>query len=184
MFSLLVHEIIVVFFQLRHTILGPYCHRLGQCRRVKISITSLGLRIFLGSMIFLFGGIFLPGVTGMAILRFLFGMLAMLFAAMLSSAVSSCFRRTAPATVTSYLLLALLWGGSLMIWLGRDSVFGFEIVRSALSVNPLAAALSINRSPGFSIYNLVPINWWIMSGGSLICFTFLSIQTWRLSRPE
>ena len=71
-----------------------------------------------------------------------------------------------------------------MIWLGRDSVFGFEVVRSALSVNPLAAALSINRSPGFSIYNLVPINWWMMGGSSLICLIFLSIQTWRLSRPE
>lgn len=110
--------------------------------------------------------------------------LAMLFAAMLSAAVSSCFRRTAPATVTSYMLLALLWGGSLMIWLGRDSVFGFDVVQSALSVNPLAAALSINRSPGFSIYNLVPINWWMMGGGSLISFIFLSIQTWRLSKPE
>jgi ABC-type transport system involved in multi-copper enzyme maturation permease subunit len=110
--------------------------------------------------------------------------LAMLFAAMLSAAVSSCFRRTAPATVTSYLLLTLLWGGSLMIWLGRDSVFGFEVVRTALSVNPLAAALSINRSPGFSNYNLVPINWWIMGGGSLLCFLLLSFQTRRLSRPE
>ncbi len=110
--------------------------------------------------------------------------LAMLFAAMLSAAVSSCFRRTAPATVTSYLLLSALWGGSLMIWLGRDSIFGFEFVRSALAINPLAAALSINRSPGFAVYNLVPINWWLMSGGSLLCFLFLSIQTRRLSRPE
>jgi ABC-type transport system involved in multi-copper enzyme maturation permease subunit len=110
--------------------------------------------------------------------------LAMLFAAMLSSAVSSCFRRTAPATVTSYLLVTALWGGSLMVWLGRDSIFGFGLVRSALAVNPLAAALSINRSPGFATYNLVPINWWLMGGGSLLCFLFLSIQTWRLSRPE
>lgn len=71
-----------------------------------------------------------------------------------------------------------------MVWLGRDSIFGFGVVRSALAVNPLAAALSINRSPGFSAYNLVPINWWLMGGGSLLCFLFLSIQTWRLSRPE
>lgn len=110
--------------------------------------------------------------------------LAMLFAAMLSAAVSSCFRRTAPATVTSYLLLTVLWGGSLMVWLGRDSIFGYEVVRSVLAANPLAAALSINRSPGFATYNLVPINWWIMSGGSLLCFIFLSVQTRRLSRPE
>ena len=110
--------------------------------------------------------------------------LAMLFATMLSATVSSCFRRTAPATVTSYLLLSALWGGSLMIWLGRDSIFGFEFVRSALAINPLAAALSINRSPGFAAYNLVPVNWWLMSGGSLLCFLFLSIQTRRLSRPE
>lgn len=110
--------------------------------------------------------------------------LAMFFAAMLSAAVSSYFRRTASATVTSYLLLSAIWGGSLVIWLGRDSIFGFELVQSALAVNPLAAALSINRSPGFSAYHLVPVNWWIMGGGSLLCFLCLSIQTWRLSRPE
>lgn len=110
--------------------------------------------------------------------------LAMLFAAMLSAAVSSCFRRTAPATVTSYLLLTVLWGGSLLVWLGRDGLFGFEVVRTALSLNPLAAALSINRTPGFATYDLVPTNWWLMSGGSLLCFLFLSFQTRRLSRPE
>jgi len=110
--------------------------------------------------------------------------LAMCFAAMLSAAVSSCFRRTSAATVTSYLLLLAIWGGSLMVWLGRDSIFGFEFVQSVLAVNPLAAALSINRSPGFSSYNLVPVNWWIMGGGSMLCFVFLSIQTRRLSRPE
>jgi ABC-type transport system involved in multi-copper enzyme maturation permease subunit len=110
--------------------------------------------------------------------------LAMLFAAMLSATVSSFFRRTAPATVTSYLLLATLWGGSLLIWLGRDGLFGFEVVRTALAVNPLAAALSINRTPGFADYDLLPANWWLMSGGSLLCFFILSFQTWRLSRPE
>jgi len=110
--------------------------------------------------------------------------LAMLFAAMLSAAVSSCFRRTAPATVTSYLLLTVLWGGSLLIWLGRDRLFGFGVVSSALAINPLAAALSINRTPGFAVYNLVPTNWWIMSIGSLLCYLLLSFQTWRLSRPE
>ena len=88
------------------------------------------------------------------------------------------------ATVTSYILLTMLWGGSLMVWLGRDGLFGFEVVQTALVINPLAAALSINGTPGFAIYDLVPANWWLMSGGSLLCFVFLSIQTWRLSRPE
>lgn len=110
--------------------------------------------------------------------------LAMLFAAMLSATVSSFFRRTASATVTSYLLITVLWGGSLMVWLGRDRLFGFEIVRVALSINPLAAALSINRTPGFLVYDLIPMNWWLMSGGSALCFLILSLQTWRLSRPE
>lgn len=110
--------------------------------------------------------------------------LAMLFAAMLSATVSSFFKRTAPATVTSYIMITILWGGTLMIWLGRDSLFGFDVVHTALSVNPLAAALSINRTPGFTIYDLIPTNWWLMSFGSAFCYLILSLQTRRLSRPE
>lgn len=110
--------------------------------------------------------------------------LAMCFAAMLGATVSSFFRRTAPATITSYLLLAVLWGGSILIWLGRDELFGFQLVSMALLVNPLAAALSINRTPGFIAYDLVPTNWWAMSVGAILCFLILNIQTRRLSKPE
>lgn len=110
--------------------------------------------------------------------------LAMCFAAMLGATVSSCFRRTAPATITSYLLLAVLWGGSILVWLGRDELFGFRVVSMALSVNPLAAALNINRTPGFITYDLIPANWWLMGGGSIMCFLLLNLQIRRLSRPE
>lgn len=110
--------------------------------------------------------------------------LATLFTAMLSATVSSFCRKTAPATIISYLLLAVLWGGSLLVWAGRDDLFGFVTVQRALSVNPLATALSINRTAGFVSYNLVPLNWWLMSGGTTLLFLILTLQTWRLSRPE
>ena len=110
--------------------------------------------------------------------------LTALFAAMLSATVSSFFRRTAPATVTSYSLLLGLWGGSLLIWLGRDAPFGFSTVQAALTLNPMAAALSVIRTSGFESYDLVPANWWMMGGGSAVLFLILTLQTWRLTKPE
>lgn len=110
--------------------------------------------------------------------------LAALASLMLSAAVSSFFRRTAPATVTAYAILIGLYGGTLLIWLGRDAPFGQSIVRGALALNPLAGALSILGVPGFGRYDLVPIVWWWALGMIALCTVVLVARTWRLTRPE
>ncbi len=106
------------------------------------------------------------------------------FAIILSTTISSFFRRTAPATITAYAILIGLCGGTTLIWLGRDAPFGHAVVENALRFNPMLAALSIIETPGFENYNLVPANWWIIGGATLLLLVVLHIQTWRLTRPE
>jgi ABC-type transport system involved in multi-copper enzyme maturation permease subunit len=106
------------------------------------------------------------------------------FAILLSAAVSSFFRRTAPSTVTAYSILLFLWAGSLLMWMGRDAPFGYSAVQTALTVNPMAAALSVIGTPGFQTYNLVPINWWVTGIGSFLLLVVLLVQTRRITRPE
>lgn len=110
--------------------------------------------------------------------------LGSLFCILLSATVSSFFEKTAPATVASYALLLGLWAGSLLIWLGRDAPFGFRTVEAALSINPMAAALSVIETPGFETYNLIPLNWWLMGIGSAGLLLLLLFRTWRLTKPE
>ena len=107
-----------------------------------------------------------------------------LFAMLLSAMVSSFFVRTAPATVASYSILLFLWAGGLLVWLGRDAPFGYSAVQTALSINPMAAALSVIGTPGFESYNLIPVNWWVTGVGSGLLLIVLLIQTWRLTKPE
>jgi ABC-type transport system involved in multi-copper enzyme maturation permease subunit len=105
------------------------------------------------------------------------------FAVLMSAAVSSLTARSAAATIASYALFAVLWGGTLILWLGRDRPFGHRLVESALTINPIATALSIIKLPGFAEYNLIPINWWLVSSACLLSIVVLTIQTWRLTRP-
>jgi ABC-type transport system involved in multi-copper enzyme maturation permease subunit len=107
-----------------------------------------------------------------------------LFAVMLSAAVGSLFRRTAPAGATAYAMLFAVCAGTLLVWLARDAPFGFETVETALRLNPLAAALSITETRGFGQYDLVPENWWLMGGASALLFLLLIVRTWRLMQPE
>lgn len=106
------------------------------------------------------------------------------FAMLLSATVSSFFVRTAPATVASYSILLFLWAGSLLVWLGRDAPFGYSAVQTALSINPMAAALSVIGTPGFESYNLIPVNWWVTGIASGFLLVVLLIQTWRITKPE
>ena len=103
---------------------------------------------------------------------------------LMSAAVSSLFSRTVPATVTSYAVLLIVWGGSLLFWLARDSTFGHAVVESVLTINPLAAALSVSGSPGFSQYQLVPWNWWLMIGLTGLSAGVIGYQTRKLTRPR
>ncbi|MBM4074730.1 MAG: ABC transporter [Planctomycetes bacterium] len=136
----------------------------------------------------------LPGYLVMIVIRpelkqqisyVLFTLLLMgVVALLLSAAVSSLFVRTAPATVTSYCLLTFVWGGSLLLWLGRGSMFSHGTLERVLTINPLATALSLSRTPGFSSYQLVPYNWWLMIGIAVISACVLWYRTRKLSRPE
>ena len=106
------------------------------------------------------------------------------FAVSLSAAVSSFYRRTAPATITAYSLLALILCGPMLIWLGRDAPFGHALVETTLIASPLAAALSVMEVGGFAHYDLLPLNWWLIGAASVICLLVLGVQTRRLTRPS
>jgi ABC-type transport system involved in multi-copper enzyme maturation permease subunit len=106
------------------------------------------------------------------------------FAMLLSAAVGSLFRRTAAATAAAYTALLAVCALPLLIWMGRDAPFGHDVVESALVVNPVAAALSVIRTPGFDTYHLIPGNWWFLGIASAAAFVVLVAQTGRISRPR
>ena len=106
------------------------------------------------------------------------------FAMLLSAAVGSLLRRTTTATAASYAVLLAICGAPLLIWLGRDAPFGHDMVERALLINPVAAALSVIRLPGFRDYQLIPGNWWFLGISSAICLIVLVGQTHRISRPQ
>ena len=106
------------------------------------------------------------------------------FAMLLSAAIGSLFRRTAPATAASYAALLAVCGAPLLVWLGRDAPFGHDTVERALLINPVAAALSVIRLSGFRDYQLIPGNWWFLGIGSAVCLLVLVVQTRRISRPQ
>jgi len=111
-------------------------------------------------------------------------LLTVVFAVTLSAAVSSFFRRTAPATITCYALLVLLLAIPMLIWLARDNPFGHTLVENVLTVSPMAAAFSAMEVPGFVHYDLLPLNWYLTGCASIVCCVLLGIQTWRLTRPR
>ena len=110
-------------------------------------------------------------------------MIAM-FALSLSAAISSLFRRTATATTVSYGLLVGLCAGSLLIWLGYNAPFTRPTVEAALMVNPMAGALTLIDARGFEDFELFPAHWWFLAGGCGVSLFVLSVQTWRLTRPQ
>ncbi|MCH2202745.1 MAG: ABC transporter permease [Fuerstiella sp.] len=106
------------------------------------------------------------------------------FVLVLSATISSLFDRTASATTTAYVVLFSLFAGTMLIWLGEDAPFGRLTVETALALNPMAAALSAIKAPGFTQYDLVTTNWWMMGTLTAIMLTVLLTQTWRLTRPQ
>jgi ABC-type transport system involved in multi-copper enzyme maturation permease subunit len=107
-----------------------------------------------------------------------------IFALAVTFAFSSVFRRTTTATAFSFGALIMVCVGTLAVWLGRDGPFGQEVVENVLKVNPLATALAAIDAPGFQQYELLPANWYIMGIASAVAFLVLSVQTWRLTRPQ
>lgn len=106
------------------------------------------------------------------------------FAMLLSAAVGSLFLRTAAATAAAYGALLSVCALPLLIWMGRDAPFGHDTVQAALTVNPVAAALSVIRMPGFQNYALIPGNWWFLGTCSIVSLLVLLGQTYRISRPQ
>lgn len=110
-------------------------------------------------------------------------LLTALFAVMLSAAVSSFYRRTASATITCYTILTALLAAPMLVWLARDKPFGHQFVEMVLQASPMAAAFNAMEVHGFQHYDLLPLNWWLVSGASIICCLVLGVQTFRLTRP-
>jgi ABC-type transport system involved in multi-copper enzyme maturation permease subunit len=106
------------------------------------------------------------------------------FAMLLSAAVGSLFLRTAAATAAAYAALLAVCALPMLIWLGRDAPFGHDTVEAALTINPVAAALSVIRMPGFQNYALIPGNWWFLGVFSTLSALLLVGQTYRISRPQ
>lgn len=101
----------------------------------------------------------------------------------LSAAVGAWLNRTATSTVTVYVVLMTVFLGPLLIWLGRETPFGHEVVQTALTLNPMGAALSVIEMPGFAQYELIPSSWWVAAGVSVVSLGVLAFRVWRLLRP-
>jgi hypothetical protein len=106
------------------------------------------------------------------------------FAVLVGATASCLFRSTAQATAAAYLALAAVCVGPLAVWLGREAPFGHRTVEAALTIDPVAAALAAADTPGFTDYQLLPANWWVMAGGCVALLVVLVVQIRRLYRPE
>lgn len=106
------------------------------------------------------------------------------FSILSTAAVGSLFRQTAAATAAAYSMLVAVCTIPLLVWMGRGAPFGHGTVEKALSINPIAAALSVIRFPGFREYDLIPAHWWVMGIASLASLVVLFVQTVRLTRPQ
>jgi hypothetical protein len=71
-----------------------------------------------------------------------------------------------------------------LVWLGREGPFGRAAVEAALTIDPVAAALCAAETPGFARFDLLPTNWWVMGGASLVLLVVLTLRTRRLYRPD
>lgn len=107
-----------------------------------------------------------------------------LFTMLLCAAVGSLFRQTAPATATAYAVILFICIGPLLVWWFRDSPFGHRTVEAVLTINPVAAALSVIRLEGFRDYQLLPAHWWFQGVMSAASLAVLVVQIQRLSRPQ
>lgn len=106
------------------------------------------------------------------------------FATLSSAAIGSLFRYTATATAAAYSFLIAVCTLPLLVWMGRGAPFGQDTVEMALMINPIAAALSVIRFPGFEQYTLIPGHWILVGIVSVISVLVLFFQTLRLSRPQ
>ncbi len=121
-----------------------------------------------------------PTVPGVIFTLFLTAVVAVL----VSAAASSLCKKTSMATIVAFAVLIGLWGGTLLIREGENILFSPSFVERCLTINPVAAALSLAQESSFKEYHLTPINWWIMLGVCVLCSAILVWQTRRLTNPE
>ena len=111
-------------------------------------------------------------------------LLASGFVISLCAMISSFFRRSATSTAIAYGLCTSVFVGTLLVWLGRTTTFGYSAVRRALLLNPISGALESFEADGFTIYQLLPWNWWI-TGIATLCFLIIFlIRTSLLMKPR
>jgi ABC-type transport system involved in multi-copper enzyme maturation permease subunit len=106
------------------------------------------------------------------------------FAVLVSAAASTLFRSTAVAMIVSFLALLAICMGPLLFWLGREAPWGHSTVQAVLTLDPVAAALQAARTPGFTQYELLPMNWWLIGATCAVLLAFICARTWQLCRPE
>lgn len=110
--------------------------------------------------------------------------LTAVFTVLVGATASSLFRTTAAATAATYLALVAVCVAPLLVWVGRGVPFGHRAVEVALTVDPVAAALHAADTPGFTGYDLLPVNWWLTGAASLVLLAVLVVRTRQLCRPE
>ncbi len=101
-----------------------------------------------------------------------------------STAISSMCRKTASATAISYAAVMALFGGTLLVWLGRNSLFSPAAVATSLRLNPLAAALGTMQMPGFSHLHVIQWNWGFMAALIIFSLIVLAVRTHQLTRAR
>src|SRR5262249_42051359 len=106
------------------------------------------------------------------------------FSVLLSAAISTLFTSSARATAAAYLTLLAVCLGPLLVWLGREAPFGHATVQAVLRIDPVAAALQAAQTPGFTDYELLPANWWVIGSACAALLVFLRVRIWQLTRPE
>lgn len=106
------------------------------------------------------------------------------FSVMVSAASSSLFRSTAAATAAANMILIAVCVAPLLFWLGRDAPFGRSTVEAALTISPVAAALSASETPGFIEYKLLPASWYLIGTVSVGLLVLLVVRTRQLWRPD
>jgi ABC-type transport system involved in multi-copper enzyme maturation permease subunit len=112
-------------------------------------------------------------------------LLTALVAMLVSAAVSSFCRSTAVATTIAYGVLVALYGGSMLVWINRDSPFSYSFVEKALSVNAMAGALHAMGVQGFETYDGLLRTTWMVSGVMCaVLLLLLYVRTWRLWQPD
>ena len=111
-------------------------------------------------------------------------LLATAFTVIVSAAIGSFFRRSTPATMTSYTVLTALTAVPILIWMGRDAPFGFATVETALIMNPMSSSLSLMETRGFENYRLIPANWYFLGTGCVVGLVVFWGQVARNSRPD